>query len=363
MNLPASRNLNTALIGYGFAGKTFHAPVLMHVPGIRLTHIVSSNAAKVAKDWPAVTVLGTAEEAFRIPEIDLIVIATPNTSHYPLAAAALSAGKHVVVDKPFTITAAEAAALLAQAAKAKLLISVFQSRRFDGEFLTLRKVLSSDRLGEVTYFESHYDRYRPVVRQRWREMPGPGSGIWYDLGSHLADEVLQLFGMPQAVFADLASERRGCETVDYFHVQFRYPRMRAIVHGSCLVARESPRFLVHGTLGSLVKFGIDPQEDALIRGEMPVGPDWGRDSRTATFFSRRGEAIESESVPMVPGNYCGYYQAIRDAIVGGGPNPVTARDALAVMTLLELGMKSSEERRELPFPEIGEPGSFRSANT
>ena len=150
MNPPASRTLNAALIGYGFAGKTFHAPVLMHVPGIRLTHIVSSNAAKVLKDWPAVTVLGTAEEAFRIPEIDLIVIATPNTSHVPLAAGALASGKHVVVDKPFTITAAEAAALLAQAAKAKLLISVFQSRRFDGEFLTLRKVLSSGQIGRAS---------------------------------------------------------------------------------------------------------------------------------------------------------------------------------------------------------------------
>ncbi|MGH7836472.1 MAG: Gfo/Idh/MocA family oxidoreductase, partial [Candidatus Binataceae bacterium] len=221
MNSSGSRPLNATLIGYGFAGKTFHAPVLMHVPGIRLTHIVSSNPAKVAKDCPAVTVLGSPEEAFRNPEIDLIVIATPNTSHAPLAAAALASGKHVVVDKPFTITAAEAAALLAQAEKAKLLISVFQSRRYDGDSLTLRSVLASGRLGDIYYFESHYDRFRPVVRQRWREMPGPGSGIWYDLGSHLADEALQLVGMPQAIYADLATQRPGCETVDHFYVLLR----------------------------------------------------------------------------------------------------------------------------------------------
>ena len=352
MHPPAARTLNTALIGYGFAGKTFHAPALSHVPGIRLTHIVSSNAAKVAKDWPSVTVLGTPEEAFRNPEIDLIVIATPNTSHAPLAAAALSNGKHVVVDKPFTITAAEAAALLAQAASAKLLISVFQSRRFDGDSLTLRSVLASGQLGEVYYFESHYDRYRPVVRQRWREMPGPGSGIWYDLGSHLADEALQLFGRPQAIYADLAAQRPGCETVDYFHVLLRYANLRVVLHGSCLVAGESPRFVVHGTLGSLVKFGMDPQEEALKRGEMPVGPNWGRDPRDATLFTRNGEMMDTTRVPILPGNYCGYYQAIRDAIVSGTPNPVTPRDALAVMTIIELAMKSSAEAREIPFPEI-----------
>ena len=184
--------LEVALVGYGFAGKTFHAPVISAVKGLKLSHIVSSDPAKVHRDWPDVTVISSIDEACSIPSLGLIVIATPNTSHFDLAQKSLSAGKHVVVDKPFTLTVAEAAKLLAQAAAGNRLISVFQSRRWDGDFLTLRPLLNSGLLGEIMHFESHYDRYRPEVKPRWREVPGPGSGIWFDLGPHLVDQVLQM---------------------------------------------------------------------------------------------------------------------------------------------------------------------------
>ena len=264
----AAPPLNVALLGYGFASKTFHAPLLTHVPGLRLTHIVSSDSAKVKKDYD-VAVLAKAEEAFALPEIDLIVIATPNITHFDLASKALNAGKHVVIDKPFTNTVAEATELISLARKHRRLLSAFQSRRWDADYLTLRKVLADGALGEVAHFESHYDRYRPEPRQRWRELPGPGSGIWFDLGAHLADQALQLFGPPEAIYADLEMQRPLGQTVDYFHVILRYGRNRVILHGASLVVAETPRFTVHGALGSYTKCGMDPQEEAFKRGEIP----------------------------------------------------------------------------------------------
>ncbi|HTV58389.1 MAG TPA: oxidoreductase [Verrucomicrobiae bacterium] len=341
--------LNVALVGYGFAGKTFHAPVISAVPGMRLTHVVSSDAAKVRRDWPHAAVVSSIDDVCSNPSIALVVIATPNTSHFEIAQKSLAAGKHVVVDKPFTLTVADASNLLAQAAAAKLVLSVFQSRRWDGDFFTLRRLLDHGPLGEITHFESHYDRYRPDVKQRWRETPGPGSGIWFDLGPHLIDQVLQLFGLPEAIFADLASQRSGGVTVDYFHVLMRYGALRVILHGESFVSADLPRFIVHGTRGSFVKFGLDSQEEALKRGEKPGGPGWGSDSRPGTLYTWKDGALQSAEVPAASGNYVGFYEAVRDAILGRAPNPVSPQDALGVMTVLETGVRSSDERRELPF--------------
>ena len=343
--------LKVALLGYGFASKTFHAPLLTNVPGLRLTHIVSSDRAKVKKDYD-VTVLAKAEEAFALPEIDLIVIATPNITHFDLASKALNAGKHVVVDKPFTNTVAEATELITLARSRSRLLSVFQSRRWDADFLTLRKVLADGALGEVAHFESHYDRYRPEPRPRWRELPGPGSGIWFDLGSHLADQALQLFGPPEAIYADLEMQRPLGKAVDYFHVILRYGCNRVIVHGASLVAAETPRFAIHGALGSYTKFGMDPQEEALKRGEIPGGPGWGQDPQTGRLITKKGDGFATRQVPNVPGNYLAYYEGIRDAISLGAPNPVTPEQALEVINVLETGVKSSAARAELPFQPI-----------
>ena len=343
--------LNVALLGYGFASKTFHAPLLTNVPGLRLTHIVSSDSAKVKKDYD-VTVLAKAEEAFALPEIDLIVIATPNTTHFDFASKALNAGKHVVVDKPFTNTLAEATELVKLAKNRGRVISVFQDRRWDSDFLTVRQVVASGALGEVAHFESHYDRYRPEPRQRWRELPGPGSGIWFDLGPHLVDQAVQLFGLPEAVYADLEMQRPRGHAVDYFHVILRYGRNRVIVHGASLVVAETPRFAIHGTLGSYTKFGMDPQEEALKRGEIPGAPGWGRDPQMGTLITKKGDGFDKRQVPNVPGNYLAYYEGIRDAISPGSPNPVTPEQALEVINVLETGVKSSAARAELPFNPI-----------
>lgn len=341
--------LQVALVGYGFAGKTFHAPVIAAVEGMKLSHVVSSNPAKVHRDWPGVTVLSTIDEACADPSIGLIVVATPNTSHFELTQKSLAAGKHVVVDKPFTLTAADAEKLLAQAAAARRILSVFQNRRWDGDFSVLRRLLREGSLGEVTHFESHYDRYRPEVKHRWREIPGPGSGIWFDLGPHLVDQALQLFGLPDAIFADLAAQRKRGSTVDYFHVLLRYGPLRVILHGESFVSADLPHFIVHGTLGSYVKFGLDSQEEALKQGKKLGGPGWGADPRPGTLSTWKGEVLQTAAVPTIPGNYAGYYEAVRDAIVKGAPNPTSPQDVLGVMTVLETAVRSSEERREFPF--------------
>jgi predicted dehydrogenase len=318
------------------------------VPGLQLTHVVSSDSAKVRRDHD-VTVLTTADEACALPEIDLIVIATPNSTHFELARKALSAGKHVVVDKPFTVTTDDAAELISLAAQHHRLISVFQSRRWDADFLTLSQILAQDLLGKVIQFESRYDRYRPEPRQRWREQAVPGSGIWFDLGSHLVDQALQLFGAPEAVYADLERQRQGAQAVDYFHVVLRYGQSRVILSAGCLVVSETPRFSAYGTTAGYTKFGMDTQEDSLKRGEIPGCPGWGHDPRLGTLVSPSDSGVEVRQVPNISGNYLAYYEGIRDAITVGAPNPVPPEDGLAVIRVLETGIKSAAARAELPY--------------
>ena len=241
------------------------------------------------------------EDAFALPEIDLIVIATPNSTHFDLASKGISAGKHVVVDKPFTVTSEEAAELISLAKKHQRVLSVFQSRRWDADFLTLRQILREGSLGEVVQFESRYDRYRPEPRQRWREQAVPGAGVWFDLGSHLVDQALQLLGPPDAIYADLELQRRGAQAVDYFHAVLRYGRSRAILTAGCLVVSETPRFAVHGTAGGFTKFGMDTQEESLKRGEVPGGRGWGHDPRTGTScYSRKTAGLKRGKCPTSP---------------------------------------------------------------
>jgi predicted dehydrogenase len=344
--------MNVALLGYGFAGKTLHAPLIRSVKGLDLIVVMSSRPDHVKGDLPGVGVVATPEEVFSDSAIDLLVIATPNVTHFDLTRRGLMAGKHVVVDKPFTTTVAEAAELVDLAGQSDRLLSVYQSRRWDGDFLTVRQLISHGQLGDVMHLASHYDRYRPRVQDRWRERAGPASGIWYDLGAHLVDQVLQLFGMPEAVFADLAMQRENAVAVDYFHVLLRYGRTRVVLHGSNLVAEAPLRFALHGTAGSFVKYGMDSQEEALKRGELPGTPGWGEDPQDGTLTTWAEGATAVGPVRSVAGNYPAYYEAIRDAIEKGGPNPVTPGQGLAVMTILELAVESSGARRELSCPAV-----------
>ena len=339
--------IRVGLIGYGYASKTFHAPLISGTPGMTLAAVASSDENKVHADWPAMPVVSGPERILNDPNIDLVVIPTPNATHFPLAKAALEAGKHVVVDKPFTVTLSQARELEALAKSGGRLLSVFHNRRWDSDFLTVKALINEGLLGEVGYFESHFDRYRPQVHNRWREQGGPGSGIWYDLAPHMLDQVVNLFGLPVSMQVDLAQLRPGSQSTDYFHAVLAWPQRRVVLHGTLVAAAETARFIIHGSRGSYVKYGLDPQEERLKSGERLPQEDWGYDMRDGVLTRAEGEDIIEESWLTLPGNYPAYYAAIRDALNGSGTNPVPASQAIQIMELIELGLESARHRTTL----------------
>lgn len=334
-----SKTINIALIGYGFVGKTFHAPLIQSVEGLRLTVVSSGDEEKVKRDLPDVQVVSTPEEAIHHPDIDLVVIASPNATHAPLAALALNAGKHVVVDKPFTLDMQEARELIALAQEKQRLLSVFHNRRWDSDFLGIKQVIGQGRIGKVKLLESHIDRFRPEVRVRWREQNVPGSGLWFDLGPHLIDQTLQLFGLPQSVQGNIATLRDGAEINDWAHVVLNYPKHKVILHCSMLVAGGTSRFTVHGDKASVVKGRIDQQEVQLLAGVTPGSESWGEDSDDMVLFDANGDA---QALKTPKGDQRQYYLHVRDALTGKIDNPVHPVEALAVMAVLEAAVKSSE---------------------
>lgn len=362
--------VRAGLIGFGFAGRTFHAPLLLSAPGLVLAAVVSRHPQAVHDALgPEVAVHADAANLLARDDIDLVVIATPNDSHHPLARAALEAGKAVVVDKPFTLDAREAEDLIALAAQRGLLLSVFHNRRWDGDFLTVQALLASGRLGRLVHMESHFDRFRPQVRARWREAGGPAGGLWIDLGPHLLDQALQLFGWPQALTADIAALRDGAQTDDWFDARLRYASgLIVTLHASALAACAGPRFVLHGTRGGYRKWGLDAQEDALRAGQRPDPADlaaWGADPQAGELRVLPADDLTPndeptvQSWPTLNGRYPDYYSAICAALRGQGPNPVPATQALAVMRLLALGRQSAMDRRELECPpELVGGGAF-----
>jgi len=341
----ANASLQVGLIGYGYAGRTFHAPLICATPGLALVAVGSRDTVKVRRDLPDVAVM-SADDVVHATDVEVVVIATPNHTHAPLAVAALRAGKHTVVDKPFAVTLDEARAIVRVADDQRRIVTVFQNRRWDSDFLGVRALIASRVLGEVTYFESHIDRYRPEVRSRWREEPGPGAGLWYDLGPHLADQALLIFGLPSAVLGVLRMQRHGARTDDWAHVILDYETCRVILHASLLSAARLPRFIVHGPAGSWVKYGIDVQEQQLVARLRPGDAGWGEDDDHALLFDSSGVAREMK-VPR--GDYCQFYLQFRDAVAGAAPNPVPPPQAIAVMAVVKTAIQSSTAGRALPL--------------
>lgn len=366
--------LRVGLIGWGYASATFHAPLIAATPGLQLAAVSSSDPERARRGLAALAasgphpglpapgsglpeVLADAAALIAHADIDLVVIPTPNDTHHPLARDALRAGRHVVVDKPFTLDAAQARELVSLAAAQDRLLSVFHNRRWDGDFLTARQLLSDGRLGTVTDAALSFDRFRPRVRDRWREGAGPGAGIWMDLGPHLLDQALRLFGWPQAMQGDIAALRPDAVSDDHFQVRLRYGGgLRVTLAASMLMALPRPRFALHGTLGSWVKSGLDAQEDRLKAGRVPdpgALQAFGADPNDGLLAVAAAPGAEPQAVawPTRPGRYADYYAGVRDALHGLQPNPVPAAQALQVMTLLDLGRESHRLRCELPVPE------------
>ncbi|GGE25784.1 oxidoreductase [Marinithermofilum abyssi] len=345
-------SIRVGLVGYGLSGAVFHAPLIESVEGLKLVSVVSSRPEAVHRDYPGVSVFPALDQMLENgEEIDLVVIATPNTSHYEYAKQALTKGKHVVVEKPFTITTREAEELIELARENDVLLSVYQNRRWDNDFLTVRSLLEEGLLGELAVYEAHYDRYRPQVRDRWREREGEGSGMLYDLGSHLIDQALFLFGRPQAVTADLGAQRKKGTVVDYFHLNLDYGTLKVILHSGSLVKKQGPRFQLHGEKGSFIKYGLDPQENQLKQGKRPGDEGYGEDTEDQygqLALELNGLCVDGK-VPTLPGRYQSFYEGIYQSIVSGQVPPVTAEEARDTIRVIELAMQSHEEKRTIPW--------------
>jgi predicted dehydrogenase len=333
-------------IGFGYAMRTFHVPLLEATNGFRLAAVASTRAAEVRAALPDVEVAADPTALIRHPGIDLIVIATPNETHAPLAEAALRGGKHVVVDKPFTVTAADARRLADIARERGRVLSVFHNRRWDSDFLTARAAICHGLLGRVVACESRFDRFRPEVRDRWREGTAPGAGLLYDLGPHLIDQALVLFGIPDTVQATLARQRAGARSDDWFHLLLRYGEgVVATLQAGSLVAGGSARLVLHGDRASLVKRRPDVQEEQLRRGVLPGAPEWGVDPDNAVLYD--GTTGDCRALEAVPGDQRGYYAALREALLGRGPVPVPAAQGATVIALIEAALRSASEGRRV----------------
>lgn len=338
--------LNVGLVGFGLAGQVFHAPVIRAVEGLRLTTIVQRSGVGDPR-YPDVQFVTSLEELLARP-IDLVVVATPNTSHHPIARQCLLAGRDVVVDKPFTATLAEAEDLVRLARERGRLLSVYQERRYTGDFVTVQRIVASGELGRIVRYEAHFDRFRPEPKPgAWREQPLPASGVWFDLGPHLLDQALLLFGIPRAISADIRSERADAAVDDAFDVTLHYPGLRALLRASVLAAAPRPSFAVHGTTGSFVKHGLDPQEAALKAGRTPDEPDWDREP--PELYGTVTTAERARRVPTTPSSFTRYYENVRDVILGTAEPAVTPKQVLDVMRGLELAVASTSEGRVLPW--------------
>ncbi|AWB07541.1 oxidoreductase (plasmid) [Azospirillum humicireducens] len=333
------RSLSVGLLGFGLAGSVFHAPLILSEPRLQLKAVASSRTDDIRRSAPGAEAT-TVEAVIADPGIDLVVIATPNTSHAPLAREALLAGKHVVIDKPMATTAAEADELIALAERQGRLLTVFQNRRWDNDFLTLRACLEKGEVGRPYHYEAHFDRFRPQIKQGWREQTLAGSGVLFDLGAHLIDQALTLFGMPDRILADVGTQRPDAQVDDWFHIVLGYGPMRAILHCGTVVCRPGPRFQLHGDRGSFLKHGMDGQEAALRAGGMPTEADWGLDDPENHALLVQADGLERR-VETLRGDYPAFYRGVAAAILDGAPPPVTAGQARDVLTVLEAVRKAA----------------------
>lgn len=351
--------VRVGLIGFGMAAKAFHAPVIRGVAGTELAAVLQRNGDEAKQKYPHVRVVRTLDEMLSDATINLCVIATSNDSHYSLAKACLEAGRHVVVDKPLTPTLAEAEDLVRLARERGRLLTVYQDRRYDGISHTVRKLVASGVLGHIAEYEARYDRFRPEPRANaWRERPDfPAAGVLWDLGPHLIDQALVLFGEPNAVSATAIRQRKTSRIDDAFDVYLEYPWLRVSLKARILAYAPGPYLLIHGTAGSFIKYGMDPQEVALRGPNCPDGLDWGEnwglepEENWGTLSLVSGE---TRKVPTDRGDYRAFYANVRDVIEKGVPLDVTPQQFLATTRTIVLAHKSSRERRVVEWNEPAE---------
>jgi scyllo-inositol 2-dehydrogenase (NADP+) len=343
--------IRVGLVGFGMAGKVFHAPFIDAVEGLELAAVVERHSRNAEAAYPGVTTYDSLTSMLSDPTIDLVVVATPNASHAALAEEALAAARHVVVDKPVAPAADEIAGLMRLAKTQGRLLIPFHNRRWDGDFQTLLQVIYEQLAGRIVYFESTFDRWRPVAPTGvWRNDGSAATGLLLDLCTHLADQSLVLFGLPEGVSAEVSRERDGSLSIDAFTVRLRHPNVTVMLSANALASQPRPRFTLRGTNGNFVKYGLDPQEDRLKRDPKFAQEGWGEEPEAAwgKLAVMEDGALVERRVETIPGSYRNYYAGVRDAILGKAPAPVEALDAWRVARILEWAMQSSEERREIP---------------
>jgi scyllo-inositol 2-dehydrogenase (NADP+) len=353
-----SNEIGVAVVGFGLGGRVFHAPFVSAVPGLRLDAIVQRKGDEAAKAYPSARILRSAEEAFSDPTIQLVVVSTPNETHFALAKQALLAGKHVVIDKPFAATSEQAKELWELATKQGVVVAPFHNRRWDGDFLTLKKLIAENAVGRVVTLESHFDRFRPIQREAtWKESADPANGMLFDLGPHLVDQALALFGAPSYITASVRRDRDKTDVEDAFDITLEYPRLLVHCRTSLLACDAAPRFTLHGTTGSFQKYGVDPQEPVLVGGakvpRMGSGDTWLHEDEAA-WGTLTVAPVPADPATLVrtpiktePCDYRGYYANVRDAINGTAKLEVTPEDGYRLVKLLEMARESSDAKRTL----------------
>jgi predicted dehydrogenase len=347
-------SIKTGIASFGMSGQVFHAPFIHTHPHFQLRTIVERSKTLSKEKYPGATIARSVSEMLEDKDIELVVINTPDSTHYEYARMALEAGKHVIVEKPFTTSYTQAEELIALAGSKNLMLSVYQNRRWDADFLTVKEIICKGLLGRLVEFESTFARYRNFIKpDTWKETGSAGGGLTYNLGSHLIDQAVQLFGLPEAVYANIATLRTGGHVDDYFQVSLlrpkRCPELRMTLKASFLMREPEPRFVLHGTLGSYVKHGVDNQEEALLKGEMPGRPDWGEEDEQnwgILHTEVNGEPFCGK-YPSLPGNYNAFYQNIYEHLRSGKPLATDARYVSGVIRIIEAAYRSSREEKAI----------------
>ena len=344
--------IKTGLASYGMSSMVFHGPLLKVHPGFRIDKIVERNQRASKSAFPEAIIVKDFRELCKDPEIELIIVNTPDPLHYPFAKMALESGKHVVVEKPFTQSYAQAKELITLAGKQDKVLSVFQNRRWDGDFLTVQQVIRNKMLGRLVEFESHFDRYRNFIQENtWKEEAIAGAGTLMNLGSHMIDQALVLFGIPKSVYADIRINRLKGEVDDSFDLFLKYNDIKVLIRGSYLVREQGPRYILHGTEGSFLKWGIDPQEQALKDGKLPVGDTWGKEE--TEYWGKLNTDINNlhfeGRIETFPGNYRAYYENIYETIRNKAELIVKPQEAANVIKIIEAARKSNVKGCVVPI--------------
>ena len=350
-----NRKIITGIASFGMSGKVFHGPLLTNHVGFQLKTIVERTKNEAAALYPGVEIIREYEKLLQDKEIELVIVNTPDHTHYDLALEAINAGKHVIVEKPFTQTLEQAYALIEAAREKGVMLSVFQNRRWDGDFLTVQQVIQNNLLGKLVEFESHFDRFRNYIQPgTWKENADTGTGTLYNLGSHLIDQAVVLFGVPDSVNAEISILRPGGEVDDCFDIRLSYNYIKVTLKASYLVREQGPKYFLHGVNGSFVKSGLDVQEDALKAGGMPGTPGWGTEGEQSWGILNTdiGGLHYKGKIETLPGNYLAYYDNIYDHIIKGKPLAVKAEQAAETIKIIMAAFKSNELHQTIQLADI-----------